>query len=82
MGRKEEKPGDLVIIAEFNNDFNANIALTKLRSAGIPAVLNNETTAAVFGVPLAAYDTIRLLVHRRDADEARGVLSETDTQSH
>lgn len=67
---------NLVVIAEYNNDFSANIALTKLRESGIPAILNNETTANVFGVPLAPYDTIRLLVLRQDIDKAQEILCE------
>lgn len=67
---------NLVVIAEYNNDFSANIALTKLREAGIPAILNNETTANVFGVPLAPYDTIRLLVLRTDIEHAQEILNQ------
>lgn len=74
MKNKPEKTDKLVIIAEFNNDFNANVALTKLHAAGIPAILNNETTAAVFGVPIAPYDTIRLLVLSPDAARAKALL--------
>ena len=75
MNKSEDK---LVTIAQFNNDFNANIALTKLHAAGIAAILNNETTAAVFGVPLAPYDSIRLLVLSDDADRARQIIADTE----
>ena len=71
---------NLVVIAEYNNDFNANIGLTKLREAGIPAILNNETTANVFGVPLAPYDTIRLLVLRAAIDRARDILASSSEE--
>lgn len=75
-----KKTDNLVTVAQFNNDFNANIALTKLHAAGIPAILNNETTAAVFGVPLAPYDTIRLLVLAADVDAARKLLATVDEE--
>lgn len=75
MKQTQEK---LVTIAEFNNYFNANVALTKLHANDIPAILNNETTAAVFGVPIAPYDAIRLLVFERDADRARSIIADTE----
>ena len=76
--KKSSKEDTLVVAAMYNNLFNANIALTKLRAAGIPAILNNETTAEVFGLPLAPYDTIRLLVFGRDEEEARRLLADTE----
>lgn len=63
-----------VVVAIYNNDFSANIALTKLREAGIPAILNNETTANTFGISLAPFDAIRLLVLRSDLDRAKQIL--------
>ncbi|MDO5395959.1 MAG: DUF2007 domain-containing protein [Bacteroidales bacterium] len=73
-----KKDDTMTVIGHYNNDFNANVALTKLHAAGIPAILNNETTANVFGAPWAPFDTIRLIVLTADAERARQIIADTE----
>lgn len=65
---------DLVTIATFDNDFAANIALTKLQANDIRAILDNALLSEVWNLPGASYTTISLLVNACDADKARQVL--------
>lgn len=78
-----EKPSNqndqsLVVAATYASSFDANIALTKLADAGIPAVLNNQIWAGVMGVPTAQFDAIRLLVFKRDLSDALVLLKDTE----
>lgn len=65
---------ELVVLRSYTSDVEANIALGVLRTNGIECALNNEIMAGVFGIPVAPFDRIRLLVHRKDADVADGLL--------
>ena len=67
----------LVVIAEFENSFDAELAKITLENAGIPC--------AVFGAEMASTMTynpvlfhLELRVFEQDADRAREILSEKD----
>ncbi len=66
-----------VVAATFTNDFNANLALTKLRDAGINCTLTGETIANMWsgaiGMPFAK---IRLLVFPEDLSEAQNIIQD------
>jgi len=65
----------LVTIAKFSNDFDANLALTKLRSQGIDCILNGEQSAGVWGGALGmTFTPIRLMTRREDCERALGIL--------
>jgi hypothetical protein len=70
---------DLVLIASFASRPEATVAQSLLRSAGI------ETLMPEFNALLADYDPSmmehgwRLLARKDDADEARGILREAQT---
>ena len=68
----------LSVIKVYSSDAAANIALGVLRTNGIPAVLNNEITSNVFGIQLAPFDGIRLLVNDEDRDIALRLLDHPD----
>ncbi|MCI5977488.1 MAG: DUF2007 domain-containing protein [Bacteroidales bacterium] len=76
MSKKNQAADAPVVVARYSDDFMANIGLTKLHEAGIPAMLNNETAATVFGMQLP-YNTIRLLVFPKDIETARELLRDT-----
>ena len=56
----------------------ADCLLATSRFGGIPAVLNNEITSNVFGIQLAPFDGIRLLVNDEDRDIALRLLDHPD----
>lgn len=68
-----------VTIATFDNDFAANIALTRLQDNGIRAILDNAIMSEVWNIPGAAYTDIRLLVNPEDVDRARSILADVKT---
>ena len=68
----------LSVIKVYSSDAAANIALGVLRTNGIPAVLNNEIPSNVFGIQLAPFDGIRLLVNDEDRDIALRLLDHPD----
>lgn len=76
MNNKQSSAYAPVVVARYSDVFMANIGLTKLHEAGIPAMLNNETAATVFGMQLP-YNSIRLLVFPKDFEAARDLLRHT-----
>ena len=65
-----------VVIRAYRNSFDANIALTRLRDAGIMCALTNDIIADVWGLPGAKFDSVRLMVNADDADRANAILDD------
>lgn len=67
--------GDRLVCARIYATLGvASIGLGMLRANGIPCILDNAIVAGVLGVPVAAFDGIRLMVHERDLPEALRLL--------
>lgn len=61
----------LVIIAEFKNVVEANIARGKLEAAGIYCILENEQTSSLWP---GQFVEVKLKVFREDVERAREIL--------
>lgn len=66
----------LVTIATFNDNFAANVALGRLQSSGVRAILNNTIMSEVWNLPGAEYTKISLLVNADDESRAREILAD------
>jgi DNA-directed RNA polymerase subunit RPC12/RpoP len=62
---------ETVILRTFDNHFNANIALTKLRAAGIECYLKDEYTVTIDPLLSNAIGGIKLMVRKEDYEEAK-----------
>lgn len=69
---------ETVILRTFDNHFNANIALTKLRSAGIECYLKDEYTVTIDPLLSNAIGGIKLIVRKDDLEDAKKVFSSFD----
>jgi len=72
---------DLVTIQTFDNYFNANIQLTRLRSAGIECYLKDEYTVTIDPLLSNAIGGIKLLVRKNQERNVRKLLREMNTES-
>lgn len=68
-------PGAPVEIAQYDTELSAQFAQTRLREEGIESRVVGGATA---GFRAEAPGRVHLLVHRKDADRAREILSEDD----
>ena len=64
------------VIRTYPTSFEANIALTRLRAAGIRCALTNELISEVWALPTARFDSVRLMVKTEDAERANDILNE------
>jgi DNA-directed RNA polymerase subunit RPC12/RpoP len=62
---------EMVILRTFDNHFNANIALTKLRASGIECYLKDEYTVTIDPLLSNAIGGIKLMVRKEDYEEAK-----------
>src|ERR1035437_9758424 len=69
---------DMVIIQTFDNSFNANIQLTRLRAAGIECYLKDEYTVTIDPLLSNAIGGIKLIVRKEDYEEAKKVFYSFD----
>ena len=69
---------ETVTLRAFDNHFNANIALTKLRSAGIECYLKDEYTVTIDPLLSNAIGGIKLIVRKEDYEEAKKVFYSFD----
>lgn len=67
---------ELITIATYDDNFAANVALGRLQSSGIRAILNNMLMSEVWNLPGAEYTQIRLLVNPEDEERARAILAD------
>ncbi len=70
---------EIVTIRTFDNYFLANILLTKLRHAGVQCYLKDEYTVTIDPLLSNAIGGIKLVVNKKDEQEARKMLRLFDT---
>jgi predicted RNA-binding Zn-ribbon protein involved in translation (DUF1610 family) len=72
---------DMVIIQTFDNSFNANIQLTRLRAAGIECYLKDEYTVTIDPLLSNAIGGIKLVVRKSEEYKVRRLLGEMNASS-
>lgn len=71
---------EFVIVRRFQNYFNAHIALTKLRDAGIACFLRDELTVTTDPILTYAVGGIKLVVPKPDELDALELLDHFDEE--
>jgi hypothetical protein len=66
----------IVVLREFSDIYDANIALGVLRSNDINCQLENEIVGGVGSIVGALSDSILLIVFESDVDRANEILGE------
>ena len=72
---------DLVILQTFDNFFNANIQLTRLRAAGVECYLKDEYIVTIDPFLSNAIGGIKLMVRADKEQEVRKLLREMNEDS-
>ena len=72
---------DLVIIQTFDNFFNANIQLTRLRAAGVECYLKDEYIVTIDPFLSNAIGGIKLMVRKSQEQNVRKLLREMNAES-
>lgn len=72
---------DLVILQTFDNFFNANIQLTRLRAAGIECYLKDEYIVTIDPFLSNAIGGIKLMVRKNEEHKVRKLLSELNASA-
>jgi len=70
-----EEHAEPVAVAAFTDAGEAEIAQAKLRAFGIEAFIDDQVEGGI--LPVEGDGSILVLVRASDADDARGVLSDT-----
>lgn len=71
---------ELITLRAFDNYFQAHLLLTKLRDSGLECYLKDEYTVTIDPLLSNAIGGIKLVVKKRDAEEAFGLLSSFDEE--
>ena len=71
---------ETVTLRAFDNYFNANILLTRLRDSGIECYLKDEYTVTIDPLLSNALGGIKLIVKKENYDEAMAMLQTFETQ--
>lgn len=74
MAQKENDPAQMVILGQYNTDFEANLVKTMLEDAGIECALTGEYAKYSF-----LNDPVKLLVHSADLERARQIVESAAT---
>ena len=72
---------DLVILQTFDNYFNANIQLTRLRAAGVECYLKDEYIVTIDPFLSNAVGGIKLMVRKGEEHKVRKLLREMNASS-
>ena len=72
---------DLVTLQTFDNYFNANIQLTRLRAAGIECYLKDEYTVTIDPLLSNAIGGIKLLVRKNEEHAIRKIVREMNASA-
>ncbi|MGI8583358.1 MAG: hypothetical protein ACR2KX_14250 [Chitinophagaceae bacterium] len=72
---------DMVTIQTFDNYFNANIQLTRLRASGVECYLKDEYTVTIDPLLSNAIGGIKLLVRKSEEYKVRKLLREMNAES-
>lgn len=71
---------ELITLRAFDNYFQAHLLLTKLRDAGLECYLKDEYTVTIDPLLSNAIGGIKLVVKKKDAEEAFGLLRSFDEE--
>lgn len=74
-------PNDLVILQTFDNFFNANIQLTRLRAAGVECYLKDEYIVTIDPFLSNAIGGIKLMVRKDQEEKVRMLLRTMNTSA-
>ena len=72
---------ELVILQTFDNFFNANIQLTRLRAAGVECYLKDEYVVTIDPFLSNAIGGIKLMVRKGEEHSVRKLLREMNAES-
>lgn len=72
---------ELVILQTFDNFFNANIQLTRLRAMGIECYLKDEYIVTIDPFLSNAIGGIKLMVRKNEEQKVRALLNEMNAAS-
>ena len=72
---------DLVILQTFDNFFNANIQLTRLRAAGVECYLKDEYIVTIDPFLSNAVGGIKLMVRKGEEQRVRKLLRELNASA-
>jgi len=72
---------NLVILQTFDNFFNANIQLTRLRAAGVECYLKDEYIVTIDPFLSNAVGGIKLMVRKSEEQRVRKLLWQMNTES-
>ncbi|MGD8245387.1 MAG: DUF2007 domain-containing protein [Anaerolineae bacterium] len=77
MKRESSRFPDLTTISTVAGMLKAQVIKAKLQAAGIPVLLDYESLGPVMGVTVDGLGAVRILVAKRDAEEARALIEES-----
>ena len=72
---------ELVVLQTFDNFFNANIQLTRLRAMGVECYLKDEYIVTIDPFLSNAIGGIKLMVRKKEEDTVRALLKEMNADS-
>ena len=72
---------DMVTLQTFDNYFNANIQMTRLRAAGVECYLKDEYTVTIDPLLSNAIGGIKLLVRKSEERNVRKLLREMNEEA-
>ena len=72
---------DMVTIQTFDNYFNANIQMTRLRAAGVECYLKDEYTVTIDPLLSNAIGGIKLVVRKSEERNVRKLLREMNEEA-
>src|SRR4051812_29773258 len=76
----DNNPDDLVTVAVYENDVEANLVKNRVAAAGIKACFADEEAVAMTWQFAGAVGGIKLQVAQRDVEDARTLLERTPLQ--
>lgn len=79
MKRKRSRFSDLTTIYTATGLIRAQVIKAKLEGAGIPVLLDYESVGPVIGITVDGLGEVRVLVSKKDVEEARALIKEEDS---
>lgn len=73
-----EKQEKIIVIQQFNNLIEANIAKTKLDAYDVPCFLTDENFVNLYPIQNDIFPGVRLCIFEKDEEQAREVLKENN----
>ncbi|HDZ59337.1 MAG TPA: hypothetical protein ENH44_00960 [Actinobacteria bacterium] len=68
--------GELKLVRKFASDYDADFAMSELRSAGIPAIVLKDDAGGMFP-QFQMIEGVRLMVREQDLKRAREVIEDS-----